>query len=179
MQMRLIALCLMAAGAAAGQTYSGPVPPKADIPYLKHAENLVATEALDAKEEKSKKGDITYVIAGAASSARTPLAAPIFLMRIDKLVASRLALYKLEVRAARDRLRAQEAAQGNRARRHTPQRRQDGADRSAGEPGTRRVLAESRGLQPGFLLPGVLGALGRGKRPWPPDFHKAFHPASR
>jgi hypothetical protein len=99
--MRLIALCLMAAGAAAGQTYSGPVPPKADIPYLKHAENLVATEALDAKEEKSKKGDITYVIAGAASSARTPLAAPIFLMRIDKLVASRLALYKLEVRNGR------------------------------------------------------------------------------
>jgi hypothetical protein len=72
------------------------VPPRADLPYLKHAENLVPTEVLEAKEEKSKKGDTVYVIAGAASSARTPLASPIFLLKSDKVLAAKLAVYRLE-----------------------------------------------------------------------------------
>ena len=36
---------------------------------------------------------------GAASSTRTPLASPIFLMIADKLVPDRLGLYKLEVKS--------------------------------------------------------------------------------
>ena len=103
MRIRCLALCLAAAFAAA-QTYTGPLPPHADLPYLKHAENLVPTEVLEAKEEKNKKGqkgDVTYVIAGAASSAKTPLASPIFLLETDKLVAAKLALYKLESRNGR------------------------------------------------------------------------------
>jgi hypothetical protein len=39
--------------------------------------------------------------AGAASSARTPLASPIFLLQTDKLVATKLALYRLEARNGR------------------------------------------------------------------------------
>ena len=101
MRIRCLALWFAAAFAAAAQNYTGPVPPKADLPYLKHAEDLVPTEASVAKEEKGKKDDITYVIAGAASSARTPLASPIFLLQTDKLVPAKLALYKLEPRNGR------------------------------------------------------------------------------
>src|ERR1035438_252482 len=101
MRIRCLALCLAAAFAAAAQDYSGPQPSQTDLPYLKHAENLVPAEVLEAKEEKGKKDDVTYVIAGAASSARTPLASPIFLLRTDKLVADKLSLYKLEARNGR------------------------------------------------------------------------------
>ena len=101
MRIRTLALYFAAAFAAAAQTYTGPRPPQTDLPYLKHAENLVPTEVLEAKEEKGKKDDLIYVIAGAASSARTPLASPIFLLQTDKLVAAKLALYKLESRNGR------------------------------------------------------------------------------
>ena len=101
MRIRCLALCLAAAFAAAAQNYTGPLPPQADLPYLKHAQDLVPTEVLDAKEEKGKKDDVTYVIAGAASSARTPLASPMFLLQTDKLVAAKLALYRLEYRNGR------------------------------------------------------------------------------
>jgi hypothetical protein len=101
MRTRCLLLCFAAAASAAAQNYAGPLPAKSDLPYLKHAENLVATEAAEAKEEKGKKDDVTYVIAGAASSARTPLASPIFLLQFDKLVATKLSLYKLESRNGR------------------------------------------------------------------------------
>jgi hypothetical protein len=101
MRIRCLVLGLAAALAAAAQNYTGPLPPQVDLPYLKHAQNLVPTEVLDAKEEKGKKDDITYVIPGAASSARTPLASPVFLLEADKLVAAKLSLYKLESRNGR------------------------------------------------------------------------------
>jgi hypothetical protein len=101
MRFRCIALCFAAALTATAQKYTGPLPPQTDLPYLKHAETLVATEMLEAKEEKGKKDDITYVIAGAASSARTPLASPIFLLQTDKVIAAKLSLYKLESRNGR------------------------------------------------------------------------------
>src|ERR1035437_4107155 len=101
MRIRCLALCFSAAFAAAAQNYTGPLPPKADLPYLKHAENLVPTEMQEAKEEKGKKDDITYVLAGAASSARTPLASSVLLLQADKLVPAKLALYKLEPRNGR------------------------------------------------------------------------------
>src|SRR5437588_9007206 len=101
MKLRLLALLLAAPVVAAAQKYTGPRPPKNDLPYLKHAENLVPTEASEAKEEKGKKDEITYVIAGAASTARTPLASPILLLQTDKLKAESLQLYKLETRNGR------------------------------------------------------------------------------
>jgi hypothetical protein len=83
--------------AASAQKYSGPRPSQPDLPYLKHAENLVATEASEAKEEKQKNGTL-YVIRGANSPARTPLASPIFLFQADKVVPEKLGLYRLEVK---------------------------------------------------------------------------------
>jgi hypothetical protein len=94
---RIAPLLLAASLAAFAQKYDGPVPAKADLPYLKHASELVATEATQAKEEK-KKDDTTYIVEGAASSAKTPLASPIFIFKADKLSAEKFGLYKLIVK---------------------------------------------------------------------------------
>ncbi|HLK70064.1 MAG TPA: hypothetical protein VKU19_41830 [Bryobacteraceae bacterium] len=98
MMLRILPLLLTAVFAASGQKYNGPVPPKSDLPYLKHAENLIPTEAAVAKEDK-KKDEITYTIEGANSPVRTPLASPIFLIQADKLLPDRLGLYKLEIKS--------------------------------------------------------------------------------
>ena len=101
MCIRFLSLCFAAALSAAAQNYDGPLPPKPDVPYIRHAASLLPTEVLDAKEEKGKKDDVTYVIDGPASTARTPLASPAFVMQFDKLVAAKLSLYKLELRNGR------------------------------------------------------------------------------
>jgi len=101
MKPRLILMLLGAAVMAIAQKYDGPRPPKPDLPYLKHASELVPTEVSEAREEKGKKDEITYAIPGAASSARTPLASPIFLLQCDKLNAQALQLFKLEPRNGR------------------------------------------------------------------------------
>jgi hypothetical protein len=59
---------------------------------------------VEAKEEKGKKDDITYSVQGAASSARTPLASPLFILQVDKVVAAKLELYRFEVRNGRREL---------------------------------------------------------------------------
>src|SRR5262245_46815710 len=102
--MRLAMVVFLLAGLAMGQKYSGPRPPKADVPYLKHASDLIVTETGEAKEEKGKKDEVTYVIAGASSPAKTPLAAPIFLMISDKIRPDTLQLYKMESRNGRREL---------------------------------------------------------------------------
>jgi hypothetical protein len=106
MKYRLLALLFGVAALATAQKYDGPRPPKPDIPYLKHATNLVPTEVSEAKEEKGKKDEVTYVISGAASTARTPLASPIFLLQSEKLKAQSLALYKLDARNGRREITA-------------------------------------------------------------------------
>lgn len=82
---------------ASAQKYDGPRPPKADLLYLVHADNLIPTETTDAKPD-SKKDSVTYTIAGTASPARTPLAEPIFIIESDKIVPDRLELYRLDVK---------------------------------------------------------------------------------
>ena len=73
------------------QKYNGPRPPKPDIPYLLHADNLVEPEVGEAKEQ-NKKDEITYVISGASSSVKTPL------LQADKLTPEKLQLFKLETK---------------------------------------------------------------------------------
>src|SRR5579864_1399345 len=86
---------LLLAFCAQAEKYSGPKPPKPDVPYLVHADNLVETEVLEAKEQKGKKDVVTYLIPGANSTAKTPLASPIFLIQADKIAADKLQLYQL------------------------------------------------------------------------------------
>jgi len=77
------------------QKYSGPRPEKPDLPYLVHADNLVATEPGEAKQE-DRKNELYFVVPGAASTARTPLSSPIFLMISNDIVPQSLHLYKMD-----------------------------------------------------------------------------------
>src|SRR5215467_1714665 len=96
--LSLILLLVPAAGLA--QKYSGPRPPKRDTVYLLHADNLVPTEMVEAKQD-SKKNEIQYTVDGTASSARTPLAEPIFIFESDKIQPQSLELYRFEVKNGR------------------------------------------------------------------------------
>jgi hypothetical protein len=98
--MHLVLAVLLTCTALIAQKYTGTLPPKADLPYLIHASDLVPTEASEAREE-GKKDDIIYVIAGAASPVKTPLASPIFLLQADKLQPDKFELYRLEVKNGR------------------------------------------------------------------------------
>ena len=69
--------------------------------YLVLADNLVPTEAATATEQKGKKDETLYFVPGAASSARTPLASPTFILKVKDLVPEKLQLYKLDVRNGR------------------------------------------------------------------------------
>lgn len=99
--MRLLLFVLIAAAIVFGQEkYTGPRPPKPDVLYLVHADNLVATEVTDVKGE-SKKNETIYMIPGASSTARTPLAEPIFIIQSDKIQPQSLELYRAEVKGGR------------------------------------------------------------------------------
>lgn len=102
--MRTLTLAIVAAATLAAQSdYTGPIPPKADVPYLLHASTLVPTEVSEAKQD-SKKGATVFSVDGAASSARTPLAEPIFILRSEKLNADKLELYRFDVNKGRREL---------------------------------------------------------------------------
>ena len=95
--VRYLLLSVLFALSVLAAKYNGPRPPKADLPYLQHADNLVPTEAGQAKEETRKDQNVA-TISGATSSARTPLAEPIFLIKTDKLVADKISVFKMQVR---------------------------------------------------------------------------------
>jgi hypothetical protein len=92
-----LAMLLAGSAATAADRYDGPRPEKQDLLYLMHADNLIPTESVDARQE-GKKDEPTYTIPGANSTARTPLAEPIFLLRSDLVDPERLELYKLDVK---------------------------------------------------------------------------------
>lgn len=96
--MRTLVLTLATAIALFAQQdeYHGPIPPKADIPYLLHASNLIETQASEAKQE-SKKNATLFWIEGTTSTARTPLAEPIFIIKTEKLNPDKIELYKFDV----------------------------------------------------------------------------------
>jgi hypothetical protein len=82
---------------SAADKYTGPVPSKPDIPYLLHGSNLIETETGQVREE-SRKSDTNYVVAGASSPARTPLAEPIFIIDAQKSSPERFELYRMDVK---------------------------------------------------------------------------------
>lgn len=94
----IASLALAAAAAFAADRYDGPRPPKRDVLYLMHADNLIPTEVTEAKQE-GKRDEPTYTIAGGASTAKTPLAEPIFLLDSDLVDPEHLELYKLDVKS--------------------------------------------------------------------------------
>jgi hypothetical protein len=94
--VRKCVLFLLAAAAVFGQKYDGPHPPKPDMIYLVHADNLIPTETMEARQEK-----MTFVIPGTSSPARTPLAEPIFIIDADKISPQNLELYKVDVKGGK------------------------------------------------------------------------------
>ena len=93
----LIAASLFAAGLFAAEKYSGPTPPKTDVPYLVHASNLIETEVADARQE-DRKDNSRFSIPGATSPARTPLAEPVFLIDARQISPESLELYRLDTK---------------------------------------------------------------------------------
>jgi len=96
MRLRFLVLLISAGVAVQAEDYKGPRPPKADVVYLVHASNLLATEVGSAQQE-GKNSD-TFSMPGPASTVRTPLAEPIFLLRSEKLKPDTLELYRFEVK---------------------------------------------------------------------------------
>jgi hypothetical protein len=96
MRSRIALTFVIVGSLAAADKYSGPVPPKPDIPYLLHASNLVETEVAQARQE-GKKND-NFVISGASSPARTPLAEPIFIIDARQVQPDTFELYRLNVK---------------------------------------------------------------------------------
>jgi hypothetical protein len=83
------------AAVAQAPKYSGPVPPSSDLPFLKHASNLLPAEAVEVKEEK-RKDDTVYLVAGESSPSKTPLELPVFLIRAEKLNPLKLQMVRLQ-----------------------------------------------------------------------------------
>jgi len=94
--MRFAAILALAATAATAQSdkYTGPRPPKADIPYLLHANKLVELDTGNAQQSE-KKDDTIYTISGTAAQAQTPMPEPIFVMAVEKLQADKMSLFKM------------------------------------------------------------------------------------
>ncbi|MDR3717546.1 MAG: hypothetical protein P4K98_02015 [Bryobacteraceae bacterium] len=90
-------LVLAALPAAAQKKYNGPRPPKPDIPFLVHANQLIPIETGDAREAQGKN-ETNYSVAGAASPIRTPIPEPVFLFQSDKINPERLSLFRMEVK---------------------------------------------------------------------------------
>ena len=78
--------------------YTGHAPPKKNVAYLVHADNLLETETQKAAEQ-TKKDDTIYTIAGDKSPVRTPLASPLLVIDADSLDATKLQLFRLEVKS--------------------------------------------------------------------------------
>lgn len=97
MRSKLAFASLLAGVLFAAEKYNGPTPPMPDIPYLLHASNLIETEVAQARQE-NHKDDSKFAIAGAASSVRTPLAEPIFLIDARQISPQTLELYRLNVK---------------------------------------------------------------------------------
>jgi hypothetical protein len=98
MSLVRIAIALLACTAVFGaEKYTGPRPPKADVPYLLHADNLIETEVGKAKSDE-RKDVVVATVPGPSSPAKTPLSEPIFLIKTDKLLVDKIQAYRMEVK---------------------------------------------------------------------------------
>jgi hypothetical protein len=96
--MARIAIALLACTVLFGaEKYKGPRPPKADVPYLLHADNLIETEVGKASSQE-RKDLVVATLQGASSPVKTPLSEPIFIIKTDKLLVDKIQAYRLEVK---------------------------------------------------------------------------------
>lgn len=81
----------------AADQYTGPRPPKTDVPYLLQADKLIPTEVVEATESHPKKNQSVFTVPGASSTAKTPLAEPIFILQSKQVSPQSLLLYRFDV----------------------------------------------------------------------------------
>ena len=98
-------LALMVPAVQAQEAYTGPVPPKSDIPYLLHASNLLETEVAEAKVLKQKDHETTFAIDGETSPVRTPLPEPIFIIKADRIRPESIQMYQFEQKDSQRQLK--------------------------------------------------------------------------
>jgi len=89
-----VAAFFLLAPAAYGQQQP-PTPPKPDVPYIVHANNLVETESSRAIEQ-TKKNEQWYFVEGVSSGVETPMARPEFVLKAEDLAPDSLELYRFE-----------------------------------------------------------------------------------
>jgi hypothetical protein len=87
----------------AQEPYKGPVPERADVPHIRHANKLIATDVGEAKDE-SAKGDTIYTVPGTAATAKTPLTEPAFIIKVNQLNVQQMQLYRMEVKGGQRQL---------------------------------------------------------------------------
>ena len=137
----------------AAEKYSGPVPPKPDIPYLLHASTLVETEVANAQQ--GKKSD-QYTISGASSPARTPLAEPIFIIDARQIQPETFELYRLDVKGGNREVSLERQPPARRiaraASRRQASRRPSLPRRSGRSTGKRRIRAFAQQRQSAFCF---------------------------
>ena len=68
---RITLALLVAASAFAADKYTGPRPPKADVPYLLHADNLIETEVGKANTDE-RKDTVVATVPGVILSCEDP-----------------------------------------------------------------------------------------------------------
>ena len=98
------AILLLTVTLAVAQKYKGPVPEKADVPYLIHGDNLVETELQEA-QQNTEKDWMIFSVPGSNSPAKTPLAGPAFLIKAESLAVDKLQAYQLDVQNGRREVR--------------------------------------------------------------------------
>ena len=155
--LALTVLILSGAGIAWTADYVGPRPPKPDMVYLVHADNLIPTETGEAKEE-GKGNSTKYVMPGATSPGANPSGRTDFILQSDKLAAESLELYKFDVKGGRREVdlsggrgssKALHLAVTTAGSRPVPHRGRRGARQ-------RRVCTVADGIRPRVLLPNLL-----------------------
>ncbi len=87
----------LALPATAQKKYTGPRPPKPDVPFLQHGRQLIEVEKSEARENQGKS-DVNYSVPGASSPTKTPVPEPIFLFESDKINPERLSLFRMEMK---------------------------------------------------------------------------------
>lgn len=90
----------LAAQSGAKRKSGPPDPPKKDVAYILHADQLVETETGEAQQE-TRKDEQLYFVAGAASGVKTPLAGPEFLIHAENIPVDKLQLYRMESKNGR------------------------------------------------------------------------------
>jgi hypothetical protein len=96
---RPLTIAILYVAILAGQPkYTGPKPTQKNVPYLVHAGNPVEIETSTAFQIINNDL-ITYVISGEKSTARTPLASPIFVIESTGITdVEKLRLFRLEAK---------------------------------------------------------------------------------